>query len=77
MNSRVVFAIYFVSIAASALRFDARVCLVTGIAAAVEYLAVVAYTASHWRLDATGPGAVMYGVLDWSDQVSRMLLPSK
>ena len=74
VNSRVVFAIYFVSIAASALRFDARVCLVTGIAAALEYLAVVAYTASHWRLDAAGQGALTYGVLDWSDQVSRMLL---
>jgi diguanylate cyclase (GGDEF)-like protein len=74
VNSRVVFLVYFVAIAASALRFDPRICAVTGAAAIVEY-AAVDLLASRWPLHALGaaPGN-LYGAFSWGDQVSRLLL---
>jgi diguanylate cyclase (GGDEF)-like protein len=71
-NSRLIFPMYFIAIAATALRYDARVCVVTGAAAVVQY-AAIAFAAVHQisRL-ASGDGA--YGSFRWSDQVGRLIL---
>lgn len=61
-SSRLAFLVYFVAIAASALRFDARVCAVTAAAAVVEYAAIV--VAAGLR------GAS--GTLAWPDEASRL-----
>jgi diguanylate cyclase (GGDEF)-like protein len=74
LNSRVVYPIYLVAIAASALRFDPRICAVTGLVAMLEYLAVVLYTATSRTLSPTAADAIAYGQFDWSDQVSRLML---
>lgn len=74
LNSRVVFPIYLLAIAASALRFDPRICAVTGLGAIVEYLTVVLVTVATHPSLATEPDAIAYGQFDWSDQVSRLLL---
>jgi two-component system cell cycle response regulator len=74
LNSRVVFPIYLLAIAASALRFDPRICAVTGLGAIVQYLAVVIATvATHPNL-AGSSDAVTYGQFEWSDQISRLML---
>ncbi|HET9708296.1 MAG TPA: GGDEF domain-containing protein [Gemmatimonadales bacterium] len=74
LNSRVVFPIYLLAIAASALRFDPRICAVTGLGAMGQYLAVVLVTvATHPQL-ASAPDAVAYGQFEWSDQISRLML---
>lgn len=74
LNSRVVYPIYLVAIGASALRFDPRICAVTGIVAMGEYLAVVAYTVASRPLVPTAADALAYGRFEWSDQVSRLML---
>ena len=74
LNSRVVYPIYLLAIAASALRFDPRICAVTGLGAIVQYLTVVLVTvATHPHL-ANSPDAVAYGRFEWSDQISRLML---
>lgn len=73
-NSRLLFEIYFLAIGATALRYDARVTLLAGIMAIVQYgtlvgLAWGAYDLYDPRLELAG-----YGEFDWATQVSRMLL---
>jgi diguanylate cyclase (GGDEF)-like protein len=73
VNSRVVFLVYFVAIGAAALRFDPRICAVTGAAAVLEYLAIVVVAWLRWPLPALS-AASDYGAFSWSDQVSRLIL---
>jgi diguanylate cyclase (GGDEF)-like protein len=74
LNSRVVYPIYLLVIASSALRFDSRICAVTGLAAVAQYLAIVVITVTRYRLLPDAPDAVAYGRFDWSDQISRLIL---
>jgi diguanylate cyclase (GGDEF)-like protein len=61
-DSMVVFPVYFLAIAATSLRYDARVCLVTGALGLLQYGAIVLYAGWRWGL-ASGAG----------DQVWRMI----
>jgi len=74
VNSRVVFLVYFVAIGASALRFDSRICAVTGAVAVLEYLAIVVVAWLRWPLAALSGAGSDYGTFSWSDQVSRLIL---
>jgi diguanylate cyclase (GGDEF)-like protein len=64
-SSPVVFPVYLVALTATCLRYDPRVCVVTGLLAAAQYGAVIAYAGTHWA------GAAPFG---WGDQLSRVLL---
>ena len=73
-NSRVLFECYFLAIGASALRYDARVTVVAGMAAILEHLGLswlVAGTASAKLL---ARDAQAYGEFSWTSQVSRALV---
>ena len=61
VNSLVVFPVYFLAIYATSLRYDARICLVTGALAVLQYAAIVAWAASS-----------IPGAFRWSDQAWRM-----
>lgn len=74
VNSRVVFLIYFLAIGASALRFDPRICAVTGAAAVLEYLGIVVVAWLRWPLHALSVAGSDYGAFSWSDQMSRLIL---
>jgi two-component system, cell cycle response regulator len=50
MNNRVLFEVYFVAIANSALRYDWRLCAFTATLAFAEFLGLSSYTISHWDL---------------------------
>jgi two-component system cell cycle response regulator len=63
--SPVVFPVYLVALTATCLRYDPRVCVVTGLLAAAQYGAVVAYAGTHWTADAS---------FSWGDQISRIVL---
>jgi two-component system, cell cycle response regulator len=63
--SPVVFPVYLVALTATCLRYDPRVCVVSGLLAAVQYGAVVAYAGTHWTAGAS---------FSWGDQVSRIVL---
>jgi diguanylate cyclase (GGDEF)-like protein len=63
--SPVVFPVYLVALTATCLRYDPRVCVVSGLLAAVQYGAVVAYAGTHWTANAS---------FSWGDQISRIML---
>jgi diguanylate cyclase (GGDEF)-like protein len=63
--SPVVFPVYLVALTATCLRYDPRVCVVTGLLAAAQYGAVVVYAGTHWTADST---------FAWGDQISRIVL---
>src|SRR5208283_643867 len=50
VNNRVLFELYFVAIASSALRYDWRLCAFTVVLACVEFLGLSGYVALHWDL---------------------------
>jgi two-component system cell cycle response regulator len=52
-NNLGLFPIYFLAIAATSLRYDARICIVTGLLAVVQYAAVILY--AGWRWNAHAP----------------------
>lgn len=74
LNSRVVYPIYLLVIASAALRFDPRICAAAGLAAFGEYLVIVFVTVTRYPLRTDAPDAVAYGLFDWSDQISRLIL---
>jgi len=73
-NSQVVFGIYFLTITATCLRLDSRVCLAAGAAAILEYSALVVGAATHWDLAGSAFAHNRYGAFNWDNQVGRLLL---
>ncbi len=73
VNSRVIFEVYFLCLAVTCLRYDRRICIVTGITIMVQYALIVWWasttldTSPAW-LDGT------YGRFDVQDQVARLVL---
>jgi diguanylate cyclase (GGDEF)-like protein len=70
LNSRVVYEIYLLALAATTLRFDPRVCQVTGAVAVAQYAAVIGLAVWRFDLDVASP----YGAVSWGDQVARLML---
>nr|WP_240956125.1 GGDEF domain-containing protein [Wenzhouxiangella sp. XN79A] len=75
INSRVVWELYLISIAATALRGDARVCLFAGLLALLQYAAILAAATTLFG-DLSDPkwAPFLYGHLSWGDQISRLIL---
>ena len=73
-NSRLIFDFYFLAVAATALRYDARVTLVAGVLAIAEYAAVIAIADIQYDLVAASPLSGPYGQFEWSTQISRVIL---
>lgn len=74
VNSRIVYPLYFFAIMAASLRYDARISLAAGAAAALQYLAVILWAGHVWPANPADDPSSAYGSLDWSDQVGRTLL---
>ena len=72
-NSRTNFTLYALAIAATTLRFDVRICIVSGALAVVEYGAIAIWAYSNWLLN-PGPDAAMYGQIDPGSQVGRLIV---
>ena len=73
VNSRVIFEVYFLCIAITCLRYDRRICLVTGITAAVQYACVVWWASTTVATSAEWTQAA-YGRFDLQDQLARIVL---
>lgn len=69
-NNLVIFPVYFLAIAATSLRYDQRICIVTGALALAEYAAIVLYAEWRWPLSSA---AAAYGLFSLGPQVWRML----
>src|SRR5262245_15833210 len=74
VNSKVVFEAYFLAIGATCLRYDRRVCLVAGLLACGEYLAIVSYAATYWDLNSPLYAPFAYGMFSWNTQLSRLIV---
>ncbi len=72
-NNLVVFSIYFLAIAATSLRYDARICIVTGALALVQYAAIVLYADRSWDLNSAAFAPYPFGLFTWSSQAWRMV----
>ena len=73
-NSYVVYPVYLLAIAATALRYDARTCVVAGLLAMLQYFLIVWYAAHNWDLNGPAFATHQYGLFDWATQVSREVL---
>jgi diguanylate cyclase (GGDEF)-like protein len=73
-NSRVIYPLYLIAILATSLRFDTRVCLVTGVAAMLQYTGIVAVALWQVRAGRELAGNYNYGTIELADQVGRLVL---
>ena len=74
-NGRVLFCIYFLTLAFSCLRQDVRMCVVAGLAAMLQYGALVAWVMA---MRSASPGGVLfspsYGTFRLDNQITRLVL---
>ena len=73
-NSMVVFEVYFLAIMATALRHDARLSLLAGVLAALQYSVVVVVAATTFDLLEPGVFSERYGSFSWGTQISRIVM---
>ncbi len=71
-NDLVIFPVYFLAIGATALRYDWRICILTGTTACLQYLGLVSYAA--WQWDLADPSAPLSADFGWPSQVGRLAL---
>jgi diguanylate cyclase (GGDEF)-like protein len=74
VNSRLLFDLYFIAIAATALRYDARITLAAGITAIVQYFILVLVASMTFDLGSRTLDRHGAGAFDWATQLSRMVL---
>jgi two-component system cell cycle response regulator len=74
VNSKVVFEGYFLAIGSTSLRYDKRICIIAGLLAFGEYLAIVYFAAAHWDLNSPIYSPYPYGLFAWSAQISRLIM---
>jgi diguanylate cyclase (GGDEF)-like protein len=73
-NSRVLFEVYFIAIAASALRYSPKACALAGAMAICQYLVLSWVTWSVPGPGALTAGAITYGEFDWTIQFGRVVI---
>ena len=72
-NSLVIFPVYLLAIGATSLRYDWRICVLTGLGAVTQYFGLVYYAVWQWDLD--NPVLGLYGgQFNWSVQMGRIML---
>lgn len=73
-NSRVVFEAYFLAIFVTCLRYDVRLCVLSGALAIAQYLALNLFATGRFDLRDASLVDIDYGTFDWASQVSRLIL---
>lgn len=74
INSKVTFEIYFLAIAATALRYDGRISAFAGTLAMAQYAGIVGFAMWRWDLAAPTSLSVDTGTFSLVDQVTRLIL---
>ncbi len=72
-NDLIIFPIYFLAIGATSLRYDWRICILTGTSAVAQYLTLIFYAVWLWDLD-SGVIAAFNGEFSWTIQLGRVAL---
>jgi signal transduction histidine kinase/DNA-binding response OmpR family regulator len=73
-NGRVVFCVYFLALAFTCLRQDARVCAAAGLAAFFQYGALVVWAVSRSRALGIALASTSYGTFRWDNQIGRLVM---
>ena len=76
VNSRSIFEVYFLGIGCASLRYNWRVCVLTGVLAVGQYAAIVGYAITHWDLDDPRFVPFKEGTFDWNVVGARFVLLS-
>lgn len=71
-NDLVLYPLYLLAIGATSLRYDWRVCVLTGVAALFQYTTLVGYVVWMWDLD--DPSSPLGDAFSWTAQLGRLLL---
>jgi two-component system cell cycle response regulator len=74
LNSKVTFEVYFLTLAATALRYDGRICAVAGGLAITQYASLIFFANWHWDLYAPEAGGGTYALFSMVDQITRLIL---
>jgi diguanylate cyclase (GGDEF)-like protein len=74
INNRTAFDIYLLAIAATCLRYDVRLSIISGAAAVVEYLLVIFWVVELHDLSDVRYAPWVYGRFSVGDQVARLIL---
>lgn len=74
VNNLVIFPIYFLAIGATALRYDWRICILSGLTAIAQYAALVGYAVWQWDLTDPVLAPELSQRFSWSHQGGRLLL---
>jgi two-component system cell cycle response regulator len=74
VNSRVTFEVYFAAIAATCLRYDRRVCMITGLVAASQYTALLFVASRYLQTHPAASDLLTYGAFSVGDQIGRVIL---
>jgi DNA-binding SARP family transcriptional activator len=74
VNSKPTFEIFFLAVFGSSLRYDRRICITAGLAACVQYLAIVVYASTRWPLNDPAYAPFPYGMFSWTAQGGRLIL---
>lgn len=73
VNSRVIFEVYFLCLGVTCLRYDGRICVLTGAMAMVQYALIVLAASATVGVD-PGWADASYGRFDIQDQIGRLIL---
>lgn len=74
VNNRVMFAVYLVAIAATSLRYDPRICVLTGLVSIGQYAGIVAYADTNWALNGPEFAPFADGMFNLSAYYERLVL---
>ncbi len=73
-NGRTIFSVYLIALAFTCLRQDVRMCVAAGVAALVQYGALVAWVVARSAAAGVPLANANYGTFRWDNQVTRLAI---
>ena len=73
-NGRVFFCVYFPALAFSCLRQNSRMCAVAGLAAILQYGALVVWAVHRSQILGVALSSSSYGTFRWDNQIARLVI---
>jgi signal transduction histidine kinase/HPt (histidine-containing phosphotransfer) domain-containing protein/ActR/RegA family two-component response regulator len=73
-NGRILFCVYFLALAFTCLRQDARMCITAGLSAIAQYGALVAWVVARSETLGLPLSSPTYGTFRWDNQITRLAL---
>jgi diguanylate cyclase (GGDEF)-like protein len=74
VNNLVIFPVYFLAIGATSLRYDWRICILSGLTAVLQYLGLLIYAVWQWDLDDPLLAPELSQSFSWTYQSGRLIL---